>query len=249
MGRNDGPGQDAMRSAACSMLERVLRQAERDARPSRHAVLLPSGLRLEAALPETHALADGRVAMSMRIVAFHDELFPDGLPEWQHAIGTDAAHAAAEGLSAWAHRVLPVLEDAVRPGVRDCALLGVRFPARREAAPTLYQAILGPVVHEGDAEAAAEDEDPCPACMTTRIQDVLGDHVRVAGYTGLALFAGRGAAGQLVADCRVNGEPFPEGVERLRAYANAWPAGGYEFMHQYVIIRPAPAGGASSRQA
>lgn len=242
------------------MLERVLRQAGRDARLSGPAVVLPSGLRLEAALLHTHPLEDGRVApvrctSVTRIVAFHDEYFPDGLPELQHAIGADAAQAMAEGMAAWAHRVLPVLEDAVRPAVRACDLLAVKFPPPGEGAPRLYQAILGPVMHErsGGSEAAAdrvtEDDAPCPACMTTRIQDLLGERVRVGGYTGLSLLAGRDAAGTLIADCRVNGELFPEGVERLAAYANAWPARGYAFMQQYVIIRPAPAGGASGRRA
>ncbi len=232
------------RRAAAEMLAQVLGQSRLDARCTGDAVLLPSGLRLEAALLEARLLEDGRVATVTRVVAFHDALFADGLPELQRAIGADTAQAMAQGFSAWVQGARVALEDAVRTAVRDCPLLAVKVSAPGGGAPTVYQAILGPVLCVGPGPAQpAEDDELCPACMTTRVQDALRGHLRAGGYTGLSLVAGRDARGALAADCRVNGEPFSEGVERLVAYARSWPERGFEFRQQYVILRAAPAVG------
>jgi Family of unknown function (DUF6348) len=235
-------GQGTAQGATGEILARVLSEAGFDARASREEVLLPSGLRLRAALLENRPLADGRVASASRIVAFHDRLFPEGLPELQHAVGANAELACAAALAAWSQRVLPALEDAVRPKVRDCALLAVKFPARGDGAPRVHQVLLGPVMRTGSAPGeTAEEDEPCPACMLTRMQDALRERVRAEGYTGIGLMAGRDAAGNLIADCRVNGERFAEGVARLIAYAQSWTERGVEFREQYVIMRPAPA--------
>ena len=39
------------------------------------------------------------------------------------------------------------------------------------------------------------------------------------------------------ADCRVNGEDWEKGMQALREYARTWPAAGYEFRKQYVVLQ------------
>jgi hypothetical protein len=47
----------------------------------------------------------------------------------------------------------------------------------------------------------------------------------------------RDADGVPAADCRVNGRDFEPGAVALRAYAATWPAAGYEFRKQYVVLQ------------
>lgn len=233
---------------------RVLDLAGYAARMADGAVLLPSGLRLRAALLDNGDLnaddpEDGRQAKSIRIVAIHDDLFPEGLQEVQHTAGASAEEAMASGFAAWAQRTLVVLEDALRPVVRDCDLMNMKFPAGKGSTGKLpageseqvYQAVFGPVIRFAAPEQQPEEDEPCSFCMATRIQDALAGRLRADRYAGIRLMAGRDADGYLVADCQVNGEPLPEGVARLMAYAHAWPGRGFEIRDQYVILRPLPA--------
>lgn len=243
--------------AVGEILARVLKEAGFNAHPFGDMVLLPSGLRLQAALLETHDLealrvAEGRVATATRIVAYNDTCFPAGLPELQHATGTDAAQAIAAGFATWAKTALVTLEDVVRfglgAGVRDSTLLAISYPGPHAGDATAYQAILGPIVQVGaDGRQASgagldmDEDELCPACMTTRIQDALCERLSPAGCSGIGLVAVRDAEGALAAECRINGERFEPGVARLLAYAQSWPARGFEYRQQYVVIRPLPA--------
>lgn len=212
---------------------------------------LPSGLRLEVSLldgddPQAGEFEDGRVVSTLRIVAIHDELFPRGLQEVQHASGVSAEAAMTAGFAAWAQRTLPVLEDALRAGmgagVQDCDLMNMRLKTPGDGKERVYQAVFGPVVRVAAAPAqGAEDDEPCSFCMATRIQDALAGRLRGDGYTGIRLVAARDAEGYLVADCQVNGEALPEAAARLMAYAQSWPDRGFEVREQYVILRPVAA--------
>ena len=225
----------------------MLREAGLEAQVSGDAVRLPSGLRLEVTLldganPDAGELEDGRVVSTIRIVAIHDKLFPQGLQEVQHASGVSAEAAMMAGFAAWAQRTLPVLEDALRPAVRDCDLMNMKFKAHGDGKERVYQALFGPVVRVAAAPApAAEDDEPCGFCMTTRIQDALAGRLRGDGCTGIRLMAARDADGYLLADCAVNGEALPQAAARLMAYAQSWPDRGFEVREQYVILRPVPA--------
>ena len=57
------------------------------------------------------------------------------------------------------------------------------------------------------------------------------------GFYGLRLFAARDAEGTPQADCRVNGEDWEKGAQRVGEYARSWPAAGYEFRKQYVVLQ------------
>jgi len=239
------PRRAAGQPAIAQTLARMLSAAGLAARVSGDGVSLPSGLRLEVSLlggdkPEAGEFEDGRVVSTLRIVAIHDELFPEGLQEVQHAAGVSAEAAMAAGFAAWAQRTLPVLEDALRPDVQDCDLMNIRFRALGDGKERVYQALFGPVIRIGDPPQARDEEEPCSFCMATRIQDALGGRLRGDGYSGVRLMAARDAEGYLLADCAVNGEAVPEAAARLMAYAQSWPDRGFEVREQYVILRPVP---------
>lgn len=96
-----------------------------------------------------------------------------------------------------------------------------------------------------DEDEDDEDDDEqahafCPCCLFTQSLEAFlplleGD----TRMLGIRLFATRDAAGEIAADCRINGVDFPEGAACLRRYAATWPAyAGLEFRKQYVVVFP-----------
>ena len=59
-------------------------------------------------------------------------------------------------------------------------------------------------------------------------------------YLGLRFFASRDTDGNVEADCRVNGQNWEKGSLALRQYATTWPAAGFEYRKQYVVIQSMP---------
>lgn len=222
------------------ILETVLRQEGFDARLSDGSVVLSSGIRLSVELLETVNFGENRIRTSTRIVASHDSCFPNGLPEFQHAAGQTAGQALADGFSTWAKMDLVTLEDSTRTKPRDCSVMEMGFPSESKESAKVRQVILGPVGRMVSSSAQTEEEHPfCPCCMITQNFDAFRGLLQSDRLVGIRLFASRDADGNLAADCRVNGEDFPEGVEHLVNYARSWPERGFEFRKQYVVVRSA----------
>jgi hypothetical protein len=118
----------------------------------------------------------------------------------------------------------------------------MEFPAKDGKAARTRRAILGPVAHfmekPPEAAAQAQEEHPfCPCCLLTNSFEAFRDLLEGDGFFCLRMFAARDQDGAAQADCRVNGEDWETGAEALRHYAGAWPAAGYEFRKQYVVLQ------------
>jgi hypothetical protein len=91
------------------------------------------------------------------------------------------------------------------------------------------------------ADADAQPDDPghpfCPCCMLQETFEALQPVLLDDAPHGVRLFAMRHADGSVDADCRVDGDDFPAGVEALRDYAASWPGRGAEFRKQYLVMR------------
>lgn len=225
-------------SSLTRILDTILRQEGFDAALSNNSVVLSSGIRLRCELLEAVSFSDDRFRTSTRITAFHETHFPAGLPEFQHSIGATAEHSIAAGFSAWAKMDLITLQDSIRKTPRDCTVMEIEIPPEIDAPSKRRQIILGPVGHLASHSLPAGEEHPfCPCCLMTQSFDAFGELLESRYFVGLRLFASRDADGKLAADCRVNGEEFPEGVAHLIKYAQSWPERGFEFRKQYVVIR------------
>ncbi|MBO9829540.1 hypothetical protein J7373_14910 [Xanthomonas sp. A2111] len=238
------PAPDAQPGRALQQLLLQVLQRERHA-ASLHdeVVVLDNGLQLLTELVDLAELRSGvRTASCIRV--HHASLFPDGIVEFQHSIGEDTEASLASGFTTWARTDLVALSEAVAaPSEARCMTLQMEFPATAEAA-VRRTVVLGPVAHmNGDAARAAAGEDTehafCPCCLFTNSLDALMPLLqRDQRMLGIRLFASRDADGEVAADCRVNGEDFPDGVACLRRYAETWPAlGALEFRKQYAVVR------------
>ncbi|MCI2263561.1 DUF6348 family protein [Xanthomonas indica] len=227
------------------LLLQVLQREGHAATLHEDGVVLGNGLHLLTELVDLAELRRGvRTASCIRV--HHRSLFPDGIVEFQHSIGEDTEASLASGFTTWARTDLVALSEAVSaPAEARCMTLQMEFPVKAEAQAAVRRTVvLGPVAHmNGDAARAAAGDDTehafCPCCLFTNSLDALMPLLqRDQRMLGIRLFASRDADGEVAADCRVNGEDFPDGVACLRRYAETWPAlGAMEFRKQYAVVR------------
>jgi len=210
-----------------------------------------SGFLLLPQLVELQPLDDGGVRTVTTIQTNHPGLAPDGLFEYQHSTGDSSADSIRKGFDQWAQVDFPPLIDALRPKPQACTMLEMAFPAKDAAPARVRRAILGPVMHyvtspaasnEGRAADAlaqgeAGDAHPfCPCCLLTRSLETFRELIEDDGFYGLRLYAMRDEQGIPQADCRVNGNDWEKGAQALRDYVKTWPAAGFEFRKQYVVL-------------
>jgi hypothetical protein len=210
--------------------------------PDSQFILLPQ-------LVGVHALDDGGVRTVTTIQANHPGLVPDGLFEYQHALGDSAADSIRKGFDQWAQMDFPPLLDALRQKPETCSMLEMAFPAKDGKPARVRRAILGPIMHfmetppakAGECEAGqdecADGAHPfCPCCLLTKSFHAFQDLIEGNGFYGLRLFAAR-SDGIAQADCRVNGDDWKKGAQALRDYVGTWPDAGLEWRKQYVVLQ------------
>lgn len=195
----------------------------------------------------TNVIGEGRVRTCTRIHAWHPQYFPQGISEYQHALGADEAAAIAEGFAQWVKMDLVVLLDATREVPRDCTVIEMNVANGAETTEAaelagltrFRQVILGPVAHLATNPPPKKKEAHpfCPCCLFTESMDAFHDVLQTDQFLGVRLFASRDQLGVQAADCRVNGEDFPAALPALTAYVEKWPQRGLEFRKQYVVIR------------
>ncbi|MBR7791814.1 hypothetical protein KDM87_04335 [Undibacterium sp. FT147W] len=210
-------------------------------------IQLAEGLALAVQPVTTNVVGEGRVRTCTRIHAWHPQYFPQGIAEYQHALGADEAAAIAEGFAQWIKMDLVVLLDATRDVPRDCTVIEMNVANGAETTEAsehaglsrFRQVILGPVAHlASNPPPKNKEAHPfCPCCLFTESMEAFHDVLQTDQFLGVRLFASRDQLGVAAADCRVNGEDFPAALPALTAYVEKWPQRGLEFRKQYVVIR------------
>jgi len=200
---------------------------------------LEGGLLLAVERVETVTLAEDKFRTCTRIYASHASYFPQGLSEYQHAMGATESEAILEGLRTWARMDLLVLQDATREQPLNCTVIEMNTSAETAESGSFRQVILGPVAHLASLPPPKKKEEHpfCPCCLFTESMPAFHDLLQTSDFLGIRLFASRDNEGKLAADCRVNGEDFVPAVEHLKQYAEKWPQRGLEFRKQYVVVR------------
>jgi hypothetical protein len=182
--------------------------------------------------------------------AHHPVLVPDGVFEYQHSTGDNVEDSIRKGFEQWAATDFVALLEALQPKPATCPTLQVEFPHQDGKQAYTRRAVLGPVVRfvqnpqvytemkvtDSGRDRQCDTHDFCPCCLLTNSFDVFKKLMNGTDFFGLRLFAARDMKGVPQADCRVNGEDFEQGAEALRKYAATWPAAGYEFRKQYVVL-------------
>lgn len=206
-------------------------------------VFLESGLVASAEYLEQQAINETAMRTSSKIVCRHPIHFPNGLFEFQHASGSSEEESLLNGFRTWVQTDLATLEDAVADDQESCLLMEMSLPSKDGKPELKRKFFMGPYVHNvatpAEPAAACEGEchDFCPCCLLTKSLDAFQEQIGSRAFVGIRLYACRDEDGAIAADCRVNGEDHPLGVEHLKRYAATWPQRGFEIRKQYVAIR------------
>ena len=201
-------------------------------------LMLDSGIGLTVEAIEQRPLDGQRVKTCTRIFTWHPHYFPEGMSEFQHALGADETTAITEGIQNWVKMDLLTLTDAVNDYPQHCTVIELNTASAEQNQQMYRQVILGPVAHLASLPEKKKEEHPfCPCCLFTESMPAFHDLLQTDRFLGVRLFASRDQFGQAAADCRVNGEDFAAGLPLLTAYVEKWPARGLEFRKQLIVIR------------
>jgi hypothetical protein len=173
------------------------------------------------------------------VTVSHPRFIPNGVFEYQHALGASLTEALSDGFKQWADLDLVVLVDALSDAPKHCAVLELQWPQSDGRAIT-RRAVLGPVSHAvaHPERAPKELEHPfCPCCFLTNTYAEFCDLIESDGFFGIRLLAMRNEDGSVQADCRINGEDWQAGERALCDYADTWPQMGFELRKQYVVLQ------------
>jgi hypothetical protein len=188
-------------------------------------------------------LDGGAVGTLTTVQTNHLSLVPDGVFEYQHSTGKSISESISKGFDQWVQTDFVPLLDALRPKPEFCTMLEMAFPAEGSRPARVRRAILGPVAHfmqeppKRSAETGPEEHPFCPCCFLTKSFDAFREFIEGEGFYGLRFFAARDREDKPQADCRVNGQDYAKGAEALRQYVKSWPAAGFEFRKQYVLLQ------------
>jgi hypothetical protein len=173
----------------------------------------------------------------------HPDAVPEGLFEYQHSAGDSLPEAIEQGLRQWADMDLPPLLQAVRPAMKTCTMMEMKFPEKDGRPARVRQGILGGVAYyrpEAAPAPACGEEGPhppfCTCCLLTNSFQAFKACFEADRFLGIRLFASRDENGRPDADCRINGVDWEPGKKALRKYAATWPNVGFEFRKQYVVL-------------
>jgi hypothetical protein len=224
------------------LLEQTVRQKDRTVRRHPTWLELPdSGFVLLPQIVGAEALPRGGVHTVTTVQVHHPTLTPDGVFEYQHSWGDTVTQAMANGFDQWCQVDLVVFEDALLPRPRTCTTMEMTFPAKEGKPAYCRRAVLGPIAHfrasPPPPDAAPEQHPFCSCCFLTNTFMAYKQLVEGTDFFALRYFAARGEDGTPQADCRVNGDDCPPGVEALRNYVKTWTGTGYEFRKQYVLLQ------------
>jgi hypothetical protein len=190
-------------------------------------------------------LERGNVRTASTIQIHHPVLVPGGVFEYQHSAADTAVNSFRNGIDQWSRLDFVSLLESARSTPGTCMTMVLSLPEKDGKPPRTRRGVFGPVAHyrtkpsaTGDESESKPDEHSfCPCCLLTRSFPAFQSMVEGEDFFALRLFAARDENGQPQADCRVNGEDWEPGAEALREYATTWPAAGYEFRKQYVILQ------------
>lgn len=224
------------------LLCRALQQEGLEVSESQDCVTLSSGIELRFSLLDSTLTEQGTVRTVTRIDASHPSFFPMGLPEFQYSYANSVEDAISLGFSNWACTDLVALQDAVVAQPEHCMSMEMKFPVDGAEAPRTRRVVFGPTGHYVSVVPQHAEEHPfCPCCLLTQNLDAFRSVLETDETVGIRLFVSRDEDGHIAADCRLNGDDFPEGVAQLKNYAQSWPpVTGLEFRKQYVIVLSVP---------
>ena len=191
---------------------------------------------------------EGLLQVAATIQIHHKELFPNGIFEYQYGEFSDGlAKGIKSAFYSWVILDWNALVDAADPenAKNMNQVIEMNFDDKPPVKRHLFfgNMIAYPNINEEEAKKKGIDTEQyadefCPCCFFTRTIESFSKQINNTGKNyAIRLFALKDPNGDLKADCRINGEEYPEAEENLKKYAETWKKSDImKFRKQYVII-------------
>lgn len=202
--------------------------------------LAGSGLRLRPQIESFQPLEAGQGTKAATTIEVSHPLFPSVF-EYQYSEGATLREAVLSGFTAWMETDLTALLDTLREEPQSCTAIEIPYPDSR-GGNRWRRVVLGPVTYaakppHGETPESSGHAPGCACCHFTHLQDLLNPLLESDSFAALRVLTVRHATGEVLADCRINGEEYEQGKECLRAYARTRPGTHFEFRKQLIIIQ------------
>jgi hypothetical protein len=200
---------------------------------------LQSGFLLQPRFVTFQLLDNGDFRTVTTINIHHEKLITQGIFEYQHSAESGLERAIVKGLQNWIDTDLVVLIDAKEQELKNSTLLTIRFPEEETKEAFERRVVLGfPMHYYVDRSIDIEEEHPfCPCCLFTNSYQAFAEQIETTDFYAIRFFVMRDEAGEINADCRVNGEDWEVGKQALIEYGKTWNDRGFEFRKQYIVIQ------------
>ena len=188
---------------------------------------------------------DNGFKISATIQIHHKEIFPEGIFEYVYPQkqATDLTDGLFDLFKTWVDLDWETLADCLN--LKNSKYMSVEIELKDVVKHIFYGSVLSyPNVDAEKLKAKGIDPDPyidefCPCCLFTNSMEAFDDQIKDTEKNyAIRLFAMKDANGEIKADCRINGEEYPQAEEYLKKYASTWKdCDIIKFRKQYVIIR------------
>lgn len=221
------------------LLGKVLEEEERRYTLQDGWLLLDSGLALLPQFLYFNLNDNGTVETSTTIEIRDTRGLFSGVFEYQHARSdVSAAASLSTGFRRWMQVDLVVLEDALKAKPDQCSMMQMSFNGAEEGHQRPRRILLGPVEHYATIASQEAEEHPfCPCCLFSNSMKGFMPQLQSGGFYAVRMYAARNSEGEIMADCRVNGEDWDAGREALLQYVQQWSEKGLEYRKQMIVIQ------------
>ncbi|BBM45643.1 DUF6348 family protein [Leptotrichia trevisanii] len=191
---------------------------------------------------------NNELKMSATIQIHHKEIFPNGIFEYVYP--QQKAENAIDGLfelfETWVDLDWLTLCDCLK--FEKSEYMSMRIDLDKEKIKSKH-VFYGPVLSYPnfdveEAKSKGIDIDPyidefCPCCLFTNSMEAFDEQIKDTSQNyAIRLFAMKNPDGEIDADCRINGEEYPQAEKYLKNYTKTWKKCDImKFRKQYVIIR------------
>ena len=191
---------------------------------------------------------NNELKISATIQIHHKEIFPNGIFEYVYP--QQKAKNAIDGLfelfETWVDLDWLTLCDCLK--FEKSEYMSMRIDLDKEKIKSKH-VFYGPVLSYPnfdveEAKSKGIDIDPyidefCPCCLFTNSMEAFDEQIKDTSQNyAIRLFAMKNPDGKIDADCRINGEEYPQAEKYLKNYTKTWKKCDImKFRKQYVIIR------------
>jgi len=191
---------------------------------------------------------NNELKISATIQIHHKEIFPNGIFEYVYP--QKEVENAIDGLfelfETWADLDWLTLCDCLKFEKSEYMSMRIDLnKGKTQARHVFYGAIL--VIRtlmwkrqkRGELMLILTLMNFCPCCLFINSMEAFDEQIKDTSQNyAIRLFAMKNPDGEIDADCRINGEEYPQAEKYLKNYAKTWKnCNIIKFRKQYVIIR------------